>query len=52
MNWNNLLVGILAAGCLIATCAVLPSIGTCSSGPRMTKSMESLKGPDRQIRSA
>jgi hypothetical protein len=43
MNRRNVLVGILAAGCFIATCMVLPSIGRAQADPRITKSMETLK---------
>jgi len=43
MNWKNFLVGILAAGCFIATCTVMPSIGRAQADPRITKSMESLR---------
>ena len=43
MNRKNFLVGILVAGCFIATCTVMPSIGRAQADPRITKSMESLK---------
>ena len=43
MNRKNFLVGILVAGCFIATCTVMPSIGRAQAHPRITKSMESLK---------
>jgi hypothetical protein len=43
MNRKNFLVGILVAGCFIATCTVMPSIGRAQADPRITNSMESLK---------
>jgi hypothetical protein len=43
MNRKNFLSGILAAGCFIATCTVMPSIVRAQADPRITKSMESLK---------
>ena len=43
MNRKNFLVSILVAGCFIATCTVMPSIGRAQADPRITKSMESLK---------
>ena len=42
MNRKNFLVGILVAGCFIATCTMMPS-GRAQADPRITKSMESLK---------
>ena len=43
MDRKNFLVCILVAGCFIATCTVMPSIGRAQADPRITKSMESLK---------
>jgi hypothetical protein len=43
MNWKKLFVGILAAGCLVATATLVPSVGYAQADPRVTKSMEALK---------
>jgi Cache 3/Cache 2 fusion domain len=43
MNRKHFLVGILVAGCLIATCTGMSSIARAQADPRITKSMESLK---------
>jgi hypothetical protein len=43
MNRRHFLVGILVAGCFIATCTGMPSIARAQADPRITKSMESLK---------
>src|SRR5271169_5319173 len=43
MNRESFFVGILAAGCFVATCTVMPSIGRAQADARITKSMESLK---------
>ena len=42
MNWKNLFVGILAAGC-IAVSVVAPSVGYAQADARVTKSMDTLK---------
>ena len=43
MNRENFFVGILAAGCFVATFMLMPSIGHAQADPRVTKSMETLK---------
>jgi hypothetical protein len=43
MNRNLALVGILAAGCLIATAMLTPGVGYAQADPRVAKSMETLK---------
>jgi hypothetical protein len=44
MNRENVFVGILAAGCFVATFMLKPSVGYAQADPRVTKSMETLKG--------
>jgi hypothetical protein len=43
MNRKSALVVILTAGCLIATAALMPSVGHAQTDPRVAKSMETLK---------
>lgn len=43
MNRKNLLVGMLAAGCFIATSVLMPSIGNAQPDPRVANSLASLK---------
>jgi len=43
MNRENFFVGILAAGCFVATFMLMPSVGHAQADPRVTKSMETLK---------
>jgi hypothetical protein len=43
MNWKNLFVGILAAGCFITPSVAAPSLGHAQADPRVTKSMGTLK---------
>lgn len=43
MNRENFFVGILAAGCLVATFMLTPGVGHAQADPRVTKSMETLK---------
>ena len=43
MNIKSFHVGILAAGCFIATSILMPSIGNAQADPRVAKSMASLK---------
>jgi hypothetical protein len=44
MNRKSFLVGLLVAGWLVATCAVMPGIGRAQEqDPRITKAMENLK---------
>ena len=43
MNWKNLFVGILAAGCFIAASVVAPSVGYAQADARVTKSMDTLR---------
>jgi hypothetical protein len=42
-NRRSTVIGILAAGCLIATAVMTPSAGNAQADPRIAKSMESLK---------
>jgi hypothetical protein len=44
MNRRTFVIGILTAGCFIATSVMMPSAGYAQADPRVTKSMESLKG--------
>jgi hypothetical protein len=43
MNRKSFFVGILAAGCLVATAILVPSVGHAQADPRVAKSMETLK---------
>ena len=43
MNRKSLIVGILAAGCFVATSLLMPSVGHAQADPRVAKSLESLK---------
>jgi len=43
MNRKSFIVGILAAGCFIATSMVMPSTGNAQADPRVAKSIASLK---------
>jgi hypothetical protein len=43
MNRKRFLVGILAAGCFIATFVLMPSTGNAQADPRVANSMASLK---------
>jgi Cache 3/Cache 2 fusion domain len=43
MNEKSFFLGILTAGCFIATSILMPSIGHAQADPRVTKSMETLK---------
>jgi hypothetical protein len=43
MHRENFFVGILAAGCLVATFMLTPGVGHAQADPRVTKSMETLK---------
>jgi len=43
MNRKNFFVGIFAAGCLVASTVLAPSVGHAQADPRITKSMETLK---------
>ena len=43
MNRENFFVGILVAGCFVATFMLMPSVGHAQADPRVTKSMETLK---------
>ena len=42
MNRKNFLFGMLIAGCLIATCTVMPGVARAQDDQRIAKSMESL----------
>ena len=43
MNWENFFVGTFAAGCLVASAVLAPSVGHAQADPRVTKSMAALK---------
>jgi hypothetical protein len=43
MNRKSFLVGIVAAGCFIATSMLMPSIGNAQQDPKVAKSMADLK---------
>jgi hypothetical protein len=43
MNRENFFIGILAAGCFVATSMLMPSVGHAQADPRVAKSMETLK---------
>ena len=43
MNRDSFFVGILAAGCFVATFTLMPSVGHAQADPRVAKSMETLK---------
>jgi hypothetical protein len=43
MNLKSFFVGMLAAGCLVATAVLVPSVGHAQADPRIAKSMDSLK---------
>ena len=42
MNRKDFFVGVFAAGCLLASTVLVPSVGH-TADPRVTKSMETLK---------
>jgi Cache 3/Cache 2 fusion domain len=44
MNRKSFLVSIFAAGCVMASAVLVPNAGHAQADPRVTKSMESLKG--------
>jgi hypothetical protein len=41
---SDFFLGVFAAGCLAASALLVPSVGHAQADPRVTKSMESLKG--------
>lgn len=43
MTRKNFCVGLLAAGCLVASAVLAPSMGHAQADPRIAKSMETLK---------
>ena len=43
MNRENFFIGILAAGCFVATFMLMPGVGHAQADPRVAKSMETLK---------
>ena len=43
MNRKDFFVGVFAAGCLVASALLVPSVGHAQADPRVTKSMETLK---------
>jgi hypothetical protein len=44
MNRKSFLVSIFAAGCVMASAVLVPNAGHAQADPRVTQSMESLKG--------
>jgi hypothetical protein len=44
MSRKSFLVSIFAAGCVMASAVLVPNAGYAQADPRVTKSMESLKG--------
>ncbi|HEY3180924.1 MAG TPA: Cache 3/Cache 2 fusion domain-containing protein [Casimicrobiaceae bacterium] len=49
MNRKGLLIGILAAGCYVATSMVMPSIGNAQADARVSNSMASLKARSAKL---
>lgn len=49
MNRKSFLVGILAAGCFIATSVLMPSTGNAQADPKVAKSMADLKAATAKI---
>jgi len=49
MNRKGLLIGILAAGCYVATSMVVPSIGNAQADARVSNSMASLKAMSAKL---
>ena len=49
MNRKSFIVGILAAGCFIATSMLMPSVGNAQVDPRVTKSMAALKAKTAKV---
>jgi hypothetical protein len=43
MNRKSFIVGILAAGCFVATSMLVPSVGNAQADPRVAKSIATLK---------
>jgi hypothetical protein len=43
------IVGIVAAGCFVATLMLMPSVGHAQADPRVTKSMETIKATTAQL---
>lgn len=49
MNRKSFLVGILAAGCFIATSILMPSVGNAQADPKVKASMEALKAATAKL---
>ena len=49
MKRKSFLVGIMAAGCFIATSMLMPSVGNAQADPRVAKSMATLKAMTAKI---
>lgn len=52
MKRKSFLVGIMAAGCFIATSMLMPSVGNAQADPRVAKSMETLKAMTAKLGAA
>jgi len=49
MNRESFLVGILAAGCFIATSILMPSVGNAQADPKVKASMDALKAATAKL---
>jgi hypothetical protein len=49
MNRKNFIVGILAAGCFIATSMLMPSVGNAQADPKIGKAMADLKAATAKL---
>jgi hypothetical protein len=49
MNLKHAVIGILAAGCFIATSILMPSLGNAQADPKVTKSMADLKAATAKL---
>lgn len=49
MNRKSFLVGILAAGCFIATSILMPSVGNAQADPKVKASMDALKAATAKL---
>jgi len=49
MNRKSFLVGILAAGCFIATSILMPSVGNAQEDPKVKASMDALKAATAKL---
>jgi Cache 3/Cache 2 fusion domain len=49
MNRKSFIVGILAAGCFIATSMLMPSVGNAQADPKVAKAMADLKAATAKL---